>query len=188
MQYLYSLPHNELDSENDQDDEAEEELQSLEMNSSTISSSSSKNQISPVDNQENLLLAASPPLHNIIDNEYDEEFLDNEEWGHITQQFDNVLVDVQNEAHSSTDFDKTAKEIDYFKSIFGEDLFQIIISETNTYAVQNMRRRSNKNLEPGPSNNWEDISRDELQALFDMMIIMRTFYHNYHVIGLLIHI
>lgn len=112
------------------------------------------------------------------------------------EQFDNVLVDVQKEAHSSTDFDKNAKEIDYFNLIFGEDLFQIIISEKNTYAVQNMRRRSNTNLEPGPSNNWEDISIDELQALFGMLIIMgihvlpqlSCYWSTTRLISLLIHI
>lgn len=159
LQYLYSLPDDEVNSEAEQDEDAVEELGELHPESTTTEFCEPVTQF--------LTVEEVPEQYNI--NESDDDISDEECWGLNTNQFDNIIVNMDKSSKCTAITDRNLKEIDYFDMIF-RDIYQVIVDETNRYATQNIRRRGN--TYEGPSKNWEVTDIQEIRSLLGMLIMM----------------
>lgn len=183
LQYLYSLPSDEENSDEEPDFGAIEELNTLqcETTTSTSENNSTCTDLLLSDDEicDNVLSAEQYEETNTLANEVLEEF-DNEEmedtkhetWNENTDYFDKLKNTFSLVSHTVQNFSHQDREMNYFLNIFTENSIQNIVNETNLYASQNMPRRSNKYSEPKPSNNWENTSVDEIKAFFGLLIIM----------------
>jgi len=180
LQYLYSLPDNEENSDEDADDSANEEIDILENidSSTTVSASPSTSGLiapeSPL--EDHLLISTSPEMVSTLE-EDDEisDIEDNEEpttWITNCEHLHEKNIEVYKPAEASDQFPPHAKEIDYFTKIFSDDILNLIVEQTNMYASQDLPRKSNKKEGVGPSKNWQSTSTEEIKALLGVMIIM----------------
>lgn len=180
LEYFFSLPDNEENSDEEPDDGANEEMNILESTASNTSfdSTSTSNITSPIPpDQTNDFIKSSPPeLIPMRDETHVSEESDIEDNGEPSTW----TQDGENLQYRTTDFCKNpetiiqvpqhAKEIDFFNQVFNDDILELIVEQTNLYATQNIPRKCSKT--PGPSENWENTSKEEIRALIGMMVIM----------------
>lgn len=174
LYYFFSLPDNEIHSDEEGDKGAENEFQELENTEILNTRSLSTRSCSPSHNLLDSTIAIQTSTQQSCDVE--EEFHtdvpeivedlevpeedDNsssdtdseEEWNDNTEYFDLLKTDFDQYNPSSThNFCIRNKEIDYFLKNFTPEMIQAIVDQTNLYASQNLQRRSNKKYGPGPS-------------------------------------
>lgn len=180
LEFFFSLPDDEYNSDQEQDEGACEELNDLDKGSSRSSGVMDSEyethanlvEINEIDNvdQLNLNNDDSPKDDSSISVE---EVID-EQWDQNTDKFDNFDYHIfeKEKASAKNCGQSNNKEIDYFLQIFDNDIIQLIVDQTNLYASQYQDRRSNQKEGPGPSKNWSDTTPAEIKALLGVMIIM----------------
>nr|CAH7762126.1 unnamed protein product [Callosobruchus chinensis] len=178
LQYFFSLPDNEQDSDEEPDEGANEELDTLEFldssNTSNSASTSRENTPNPP-GLENYLGSVSPEVPMLEENNEDSDGESNEvtfSWTRNCEHLHEINMDFDKTAEAAPHFSRNDKEIDYFGQIFNADILDLIVEQTNLYASQDLSRKSNKKFGAGPSKNWQDTNKKEIKALLGVMIIM----------------
>lgn len=173
--YFYSLPDDEMISDQESDDDAQEEMHVLDCTSTSTSTS-----VSSEVSQTNICVTPMPEheLTEILDNSSeiclpdppppDEAHSEDEpiqclSWGHGTENIDNnAEVHFIERPESLFEFPHQCKEIEYFNKIFSDEILQLIVDQTNLYASQG----------PEPAKSWTDTSVEEIKALIGVIIMM----------------
>lgn len=194
LAYFYSLPDDEALSEQDEDDNAYEELEELTESDSSVQDESIETITIICEEAKNMETTEpiqgtsfSEPARCNQNNEqtkitrfpnkkaekaaadrvkYDTHL----EWTHDTTLLDNLEIDHTKKANCQLSFESRPKEIDYFMKIFA-DVIEVMVSETNRYALQHLRRGKGS-MNPGPSKNWRETDTDEIKALIGVFILM----------------
>ena len=97
-------------------------------------------------------------------------------WGHETKCFD-FLPSFDYEAPCDmTMLGCNAKELDFFKQVFTDDIVQNIVEQTNLYAEQmkakSVRKASSKTRVTDVTKHWVPITAREFEAFLGMCILM----------------
>ncbi|KAL1493743.1 hypothetical protein ABEB36_009437 [Hypothenemus hampei] len=145
LEFFYSLPENENDSEDEADEGAMEEYQDLELlctpgcNSSC--SSTSLNQSTSADGV--FFLPTRVNIESASTNSEEEEDPadynnnnNNEEWSQNSDYFDNLNLSFDKSPNSAREFCNQAKELDFFFEIFDGEILCKLVDQTNLYARQ----------------------------------------------------
>ncbi|CAH1962172.1 unnamed protein product [Acanthoscelides obtectus] len=187
LDFFYSLPDNEENSDEEPDDGANEEMDLLDFttsdtsytnsprNSSTTSARNVTVPLSPEPDIE-FLHSVTPELVSIQESLSDDEARDKDNekrsWLPSCDHIHDKNIDFCKTPEPVVQISEHAKEIIYFNQILNEDILEFIVDQTNLYACQDLPRKSNKKTGPGPSNNWENTSIEEIKVLIGVMIIM----------------
>ncbi|CAH1957168.1 unnamed protein product [Acanthoscelides obtectus] len=180
LDFFYSLPDNEENSDEEPDDGANEEMDLLDFttsdtsytnsprNSSTTSARNVTVPLSPEPDIE-FLHSVTPELVSIQESLSDDEARDKDNekrsWLPSCDHIHDKNIDFCKTPEPVVQISEHAKEIIYFNQILNEDILEFIVDQTNLYACQDLPRKSNKKTGPGPSNNWENTSIEEIKAL-----------------------
>lgn len=156
LDMCFGLPSDDEVSEEEADFGAREELQALE--------ETSKSQ-TPNELIQNFVLEEEFDNKLIFDNDESEESEedDDEEWTEDLSYFEQENPIFDFEASTSKNFENAKSELDYFLNLMDNDLLNLIVVETNRYAQE----------KPGSSsNNWINITLEELKAFIGCHILM----------------
>jgi hypothetical protein len=132
LEYLFSLPENDDDSEEDCDDDAAEELTRLE-----VTNSGGDERDGAFAEAVDISEEGTEPDRKSSDTSEDDE----SEWGNGVSYFENITRTRDQNPVIYPDLNKQDPEMDYFLSILTEEILEIIRDQTNLYATQERERR-----------------------------------------------
>ncbi|XP_043473413.1 piggyBac transposable element-derived protein 4-like [Leptopilina heterotoma] len=142
---LASLPDDPDDSEIEGDIESEEES---DVTSSSCDEESSSSETEDTDNASNDL-----------------------DWSKSTERL-NLFNGIETDPELLFNLTNDTCEIEYFLSIFSENILTKIVKETNRYAAQKERKSSKTRRSSGSDNDWIDLTAKELKAWIGMNVFM----------------
>ena len=106
----------------------------------------------------------------------DESDQDDSGWGNAVSQFDVQFDDSHKAPHVRSPLDNRAKEHDYFRLLFCNDIVENLVEQTNLYATQPKTKtvlcrgtRVHKTL---PTQNWTPVTKAEIEAFIGIFILM----------------
>ncbi|XP_051171549.1 piggyBac transposable element-derived protein 4-like [Leptopilina boulardi] len=143
---LASLPDDPDDSEVEGDIESDEEESDVSSSSGDEDSSSSENE--DIDNAANDL-----------------------DWSKSTERL-NLFDGIETDPELLFYLTNETCEIEYFLSIFNENIVIKIVEETNRYAAQKERNSSKTRRSSGSDNDWIELTAKELKGWIGMNIFM----------------
>nr|XP_023397070.1 piggyBac transposable element-derived protein 4-like isoform X1 [Loxodonta africana]XP_023397071.1 piggyBac transposable element-derived protein 4-like isoform X1 [Loxodonta africana]XP_023397072.1 piggyBac transposable element-derived protein 4-like isoform X1 [Loxodonta africana]XP_023397073.1 piggyBac transposable element-derived protein 4-like isoform X1 [Loxodonta africana]XP_023397074.1 piggyBac transposable element-derived protein 4-like isoform X1 [Loxodonta africana]XP_023397075.1 len=187
LEYFFSLPDNEEDSEEESDEDASEEesdedaseedsdedaledLTSLEQ-SAAHSEGRGNNTDMVVENEEEANVAEE--RDEADDDARDEREGSEGEWCEDVSYFENLTASLQQHAQVYPDLAHTDTEVDYFLSVFTEEMLETIKDQTNLYATQERTTRSRGQEIRRPTQNWQPTTVEEIKAYIAVHIVM----------------
>lgn len=172
LHMYFSLPDNS-DSEAEGDDGAIEEL--IELDESVNNSSRSNDHINgQSENICDLNFDTDlnfPPVNDSVTIVTDHEVECDEEWGTDGAHFSNIKYDLPpvKQGAPKNIFSASDREISYFSQFFDNEMFALLVEETNLYARQ---KRTIYAGGDGRTKNWNDTTIEEMKAFVGCLIIM----------------
>ena len=161
LECLYSLPENEDDSE-DCDEDAAEELALLEVTNSGCDEMDGAFAV-PVDISEE---------GTESDRQSSDTSEDESEWGDSVTYFDNITRVLNKNLVKCPDLTQEDSEVDYLLSIPTEEILEIIRDQTNLYATQERNRRLGEQVVRLASCNWKPKTVEEKKTFIAIYILM----------------
>jgi len=162
LEYLYSLPENEDDSEEDCDEDAVEELTRLEVTNSGYDERDGAFAVA-VDISEE---GTEPDRQSSNTSE------DESEWGDSVSYFENITRALDQNPVICPDLTQEDSEVDYLLSILTEEILEIIRDYTNLYATQERERRHGGQIIRMASCNWKPTTVEEIKKSIAIHILM----------------
>ncbi|XP_023597182.1 piggyBac transposable element-derived protein 4 [Trichechus manatus latirostris] len=178
LEYFFSLPDNEDASEEESDEDASEEdsdedaledLTSLEQ-SAAHSEGRDNNTDMVVENEEEVDVAEEGDEAD--DDAHDEREGSEGEWCEDVSYFENLTASLQQHAQVYPDLAHTDTEVDYFLSVFTEEMLETIKNQTNLYATQERTTRSRGQEIRRSTQNWQPTTVEEIKAYIAVHIVM----------------
>lgn len=171
LQFLYSLPDDDANSDVEADDGAYEELVILD-NTNIVNTVSGETLQTDGDNNE-----ITPPVFvgdqsreiESEDEASDEE--EEEDWGYNTKPFEDVQCSSISYGKPKLDIPQTAKESVFFEVLFDENILQKLVFETNLYASQKTKPQP-VDTPSASSYSWTDTNVEEIKAFIGCLIVM----------------
>nr|CAI5870145.1 unnamed protein product [Callosobruchus analis] len=138
-----SLPDNEQDSDEEPDEDANEELVTLELidSSNTSNSASTSRYITPnPSGLENGLGPVSPEVLPMLQENSEDSDVENNEvtfsWTRNCEHLREINMDFDKTSEAAPHFSRNDKEIDYFDQIFNANILDLIVEQTNLYITR----------------------------------------------------
>ncbi|XP_006872930.1 PREDICTED: piggyBac transposable element-derived protein 4-like [Chrysochloris asiatica] len=169
LDHLFSLPDNEEDSEEECDEDASQELTRLVV-PTAHSEGRNRNTDMVVENEE-----AADVAEERVEAEggaHDEREGNEGEWCEDVSYFDSLTTSLQHHAKVYPDLTNTDTEVDYFLSLFTEEILETIKDQTNLYATQERTRRYRGQEIRKSTENWQPTSVEEIKAFIAVHILM----------------
>jgi len=162
LEYLYSLPENEDDSEEECDEDAAEELTRLEVTNSGCDESDGSFAAAVDISQE-----GTEPDHQSNDNSEDES-----EWGDSVSYFERITRALDQNPVICPDLTQEDSEVDCLLSFLTGEILEIIRDQTNLYATQERERRLGGKVVRVASCNWKPTTVEEIKTFIVVHIMM----------------
>lgn len=160
LEYYFSLPDEENNSEADCDEDAAEELSQLHE-----TSCSNHNSDNPYEEHETMEYTE----HENGSYTYNQD-TDNHDWGSNVLYFEKIKRNPSLNAKVTDDLVPGDSELDYFLTILSEETLKLIRDNTNLYATQERNRRHG--VARSVTNNWTPTTVEEIKTYIAIHILM----------------